>query len=216
MNPPLAQRLAAAPVAVDGRGARLKLKSLLGAEGFASARDLAEAKRARALLTGIADHSPYLWTLITEDPARAARLLLQDADFPRSALYCLTRMERALKTDHPVALGLAGIGHGLAHGLHQALIGLRPGIAEEHRVRKTRRHVARRQPLRPRHPVQIGTMDQLAGLLGDRRGQPRMCMPQRAGRDPGAKIQISPPRLVEQIGALPMRKSDIGPVIVRH
>jgi uncharacterized circularly permuted ATP-grasp superfamily protein/uncharacterized alpha-E superfamily protein len=30
--------------------------------------------------------------------ARAARLLLQDADFPRSALYCLTRMERALKT----------------------------------------------------------------------------------------------------------------------
>jgi uncharacterized circularly permuted ATP-grasp superfamily protein/uncharacterized alpha-E superfamily protein len=30
--------------------------------------------------------------------ARAARLLLQDADFPRSALYCLTRMERSLKT----------------------------------------------------------------------------------------------------------------------
>jgi hypothetical protein len=30
--------------------------------------------------------------------ARAARLLLQDDDFPRSALYCLTRMERALKT----------------------------------------------------------------------------------------------------------------------
>jgi hypothetical protein len=30
--------------------------------------------------------------------ARTARLLLQDADFPRSALYCLTRMERALRT----------------------------------------------------------------------------------------------------------------------
>jgi len=86
MNPPLAQRLAAAPVAVDGRGARLKLKSLLGAEGFASARDLAEAKRARALLTGIADHSPYLWTLITEDPARAARLLSQPAEDSLDAL----------------------------------------------------------------------------------------------------------------------------------
>jgi uncharacterized circularly permuted ATP-grasp superfamily protein/uncharacterized alpha-E superfamily protein len=30
--------------------------------------------------------------------ARTARLLLQDVDFPRSALYCLTRMERALRT----------------------------------------------------------------------------------------------------------------------
>ena len=30
--------------------------------------------------------------------ARAARLVLQDVDFPRSALYCLTRMERALRT----------------------------------------------------------------------------------------------------------------------
>jgi uncharacterized circularly permuted ATP-grasp superfamily protein/uncharacterized alpha-E superfamily protein len=29
---------------------------------------------------------------------RAARLLLQDVDFPRSALYCLTRMERTLAT----------------------------------------------------------------------------------------------------------------------
>ena len=69
MKAPLAQRLVSAPVVADGRGARLKLKTLLGAEPFA------ESKRGRALLRGIADHSPYLWNLITEDAARAARLL---------------------------------------------------------------------------------------------------------------------------------------------
>ena len=50
---------------------------------FAAALEISERKTVRDLLLGLADHSPYLWSLISEDPARAARLLNQS---PESAL----------------------------------------------------------------------------------------------------------------------------------
>jgi glutamate-ammonia-ligase adenylyltransferase len=86
MKQTLAQRLVAAPFVVDGRSALEKLRGLLGTEALAPTRHFAEDKRTRALLTGIADHSPYLWTLIAEDFARAARLLSQP---PEDALDLL-------------------------------------------------------------------------------------------------------------------------------
>ena len=56
--------------------------------GFASARQIAGAAPIRDLLLGIADHSPYLWSLATEDPARLARLLLRS---PEDSLDALDR-----------------------------------------------------------------------------------------------------------------------------
>ena len=53
-------------------------------------------------------------------------------------------------------------------------------------------------------------------LLGDRRDEMRMPMPQRAGGDARAEIKETSPRAVEQIGTFTMLESKVGPVVVRH
>ena len=86
MNRSLAERLVAAPRLSAPAAARRKLDTLAAAP---EARDLAPllgAGRTRDLLLGLAEHSPYLWTLATEDPARLARLLGHP---PQSALEAL-------------------------------------------------------------------------------------------------------------------------------
>ena len=75
MSGSLAQRLVAAPRCASLAAARRLFKALLDEPSFASARDLAGLAPVRDLLLGLADHSPYLWALIGEDSARAARLL---------------------------------------------------------------------------------------------------------------------------------------------
>jgi glutamate-ammonia-ligase adenylyltransferase len=75
MKRSLAERVAAGPRLSDSAAARRKLEALVAApeaEGLAS---LLATGAGRALLLGLADHSPYLWTLATEDPARLVRLL---------------------------------------------------------------------------------------------------------------------------------------------
>ncbi len=75
MSPSLAESLLAAPRLAAPAAARRKLAALAAEP---QARDLVpalERDRVRDLLLGLADHSPYLWTLVTEDPARLARLL---------------------------------------------------------------------------------------------------------------------------------------------
>ncbi len=64
MNAPLSERLEAAPVVDDPAAAAQRLVSL---------GDIPE--QARALILGVAHHSPYLRALIGENPARALRLL---------------------------------------------------------------------------------------------------------------------------------------------
>ncbi len=86
MNRSLAERLVAAPRLSAPAAARRKLDTLAAAP---EARDLAPllgAGRTRDLLLGLSEHSPYLWTLATEDPARLARLLGHP---PQSALEAL-------------------------------------------------------------------------------------------------------------------------------
>jgi glutamate-ammonia-ligase adenylyltransferase len=83
MSPSLAESLVAAPRLAAPAGARRKLAALAvepQAAGLVPAlgRDIV-----RDLLLGLADHSPYLWTLVTEDPARLARLLARP---PRESL----------------------------------------------------------------------------------------------------------------------------------
>ena len=55
---------------------------------------LVERKATRELLLGVADHSPFLWSLIEEDPARLARLL---AAPPEDALDAADRRRRDAK-----------------------------------------------------------------------------------------------------------------------
>jgi [glutamine synthetase] adenylyltransferase / [glutamine synthetase]-adenylyl-L-tyrosine phosphorylase len=72
----LAHRIAAAPPLSDKRRAEARLNDLLSdANGAALAPLLAEHDTARALLLALADHSPFLWGLVTRDPALVGRLL---------------------------------------------------------------------------------------------------------------------------------------------
>jgi [glutamine synthetase] adenylyltransferase / [glutamine synthetase]-adenylyl-L-tyrosine phosphorylase len=75
MSASLAERLVEAPRLAAPAAARRRLASLTeGADGAALQEALA-SKRVRDLLIGLADHSPYLWKLAAEDPARLHRLL---------------------------------------------------------------------------------------------------------------------------------------------
>src|SRR5271157_4894169 len=75
MTATLAESLVDAPRLSAPAEARRRLASLVET---ASAADLApefERGRTRDCLLGLADHSPYLWALVREDPARLVRLL---------------------------------------------------------------------------------------------------------------------------------------------
>ena len=75
MTATLAESLVDAPRLSAPAEARRRLAALLGTSSSAKlAREL-ERGRTRDVLLGLADHSPYLWALIQEDPARLVRLL---------------------------------------------------------------------------------------------------------------------------------------------
>ncbi len=71
----LADRIVAAPRLADAATARRRLAGLLDEEAAAPLSAFVERKKVRDLLLGLADHSPYLWTLIAGGPERLARLL---------------------------------------------------------------------------------------------------------------------------------------------
>ena len=74
MSAALANLVRAAPRLASPAIARRRLAALLQeADGAALAELLAQAPL-RDLILGLADHSPYLWGLVVEDPARLARL----------------------------------------------------------------------------------------------------------------------------------------------
>ncbi len=83
MNAPLAQRLRQAPRLASPSAARRKLDAWLAEPRAAEFRAAFDQPAVRALLLGIADHSPYLWGLIEKNPARLARLL---AEAPEAAV----------------------------------------------------------------------------------------------------------------------------------
>jgi [glutamine synthetase] adenylyltransferase / [glutamine synthetase]-adenylyl-L-tyrosine phosphorylase len=71
----LAQRLRSAPRLSRPAAARKRLAHLLGDPRATALGALAAAPGVSDLLLGLADHSPYLWGLIAENPGRLARLL---------------------------------------------------------------------------------------------------------------------------------------------
>ena len=86
----LLERLCKAPRPADLRAARAKLADLLGHDDLAM--QLAERPALRDLLLGIADHSPFLWGLIRQDPSRLRALVAQA---PEDALQRILDTMRA-------------------------------------------------------------------------------------------------------------------------
>jgi glutamate-ammonia-ligase adenylyltransferase len=118
----LADRIVAAPRCGEIAIPRRRLAELIRATGFARSRQIPGAAAVRDLLLGIADHSPYLWSLATEDPERAARLLLRPPEATLDASIAgvealrfadeseLMRALRRAKRESALLIALADIG----------------------------------------------------------------------------------------------------------
>ena len=76
----LAERLIGAPRLSAPAEARRRLASLVETPSAADLAPELGRGRTRDVLLGLADHSPYLWALIKQDPARLARLLRNPPD----------------------------------------------------------------------------------------------------------------------------------------
>jgi [glutamine synthetase] adenylyltransferase / [glutamine synthetase]-adenylyl-L-tyrosine phosphorylase len=101
MSPSLAESLLAAPRLASPAAARRKLAAL-GAGPEASALVPALQRNAvRDLLLGLADHSPYLWALVTEDPPRLAGILARP---PRESLDAVVAALAARRDDDEAEL----------------------------------------------------------------------------------------------------------------
>jgi len=118
----LAERLVAAPRLAEPAMARRRLAGLLAEEAAAPLAGLVERKKARDLLLGLADHSPYLWALVSENPARLARLLAASPEASLDALIAaiaarrdqseaeLMRALRQAKREAALLIALADLG----------------------------------------------------------------------------------------------------------
>ncbi|HEY1943620.1 MAG TPA: bifunctional [glutamine synthetase] adenylyltransferase/[glutamine synthetase]-adenylyl-L-tyrosine phosphorylase [Roseiarcus sp.] len=122
MTRPLAERLVDAPVLAAPSQARRRLDALL-AEPEAAGLDAIAARRgAGDLLLGLADHSPYLWSLASEDPQRLVRLLRSPPEAALDALLgalaarrdadeaALMQALRRAKREAALLIALADIG----------------------------------------------------------------------------------------------------------
>src|ERR1700684_1669582 len=101
MTATLAESLVDAPRLSAPAEARHRLAALLATSSSAKlAREL-ERGRTRDVLLGIADHSPYLWTLVQEDPARLVRLLKHP---PADSLDALVQTLLSRRDEHEADL----------------------------------------------------------------------------------------------------------------
>jgi glutamate-ammonia-ligase adenylyltransferase len=118
----LADLIRAAPRQANAAAARRRLAALMqGADSEPLVEFLSRAP-IRDLVLGLADHSPYLWGLIAEDPARLARLLAAPPQQPLDRLVAdldgrrdggeaeLMRALRRAKHESALLIALADIG----------------------------------------------------------------------------------------------------------
>ncbi len=89
MDEPLWKSFRTAPKCADPKAARRKIADLPNEPLLAQ---MLETKPFRALLEGLADHSPYLWRLASADPQRLARLA---SDAPHVTLEGLLAKAKA-------------------------------------------------------------------------------------------------------------------------
>ena len=90
-SPSLALRICKAPKLADARAARSKLADLDACEELQAM--LADAPALRDLLLGVADHSPFLWRLMRQDPQRLVALLAASTD------HALDKVLRTLRDE---------------------------------------------------------------------------------------------------------------------
>jgi glutamate-ammonia-ligase adenylyltransferase len=122
MTAALAESLIDAPRLSTPAEAGRRLASLIETPSGGDLAPVVSRGRTRDVLLGLADHSPYLWTLVREDPRRLVRLLSRP---PAESLDALTRalaerldddeagLMRALrraKRESALLIGLADIG----------------------------------------------------------------------------------------------------------
>jgi glutamate-ammonia-ligase adenylyltransferase len=86
MSATLAEGLVDAPRLSAPAEARRRLAALLDTPSAAELAPQLERGRTRDVLLGLADHSPYLWALVQEDPDRLVRLLMRPPDESLDAL----------------------------------------------------------------------------------------------------------------------------------
>ena len=101
MSAALADLIRAAPRLAAPAAARRRLAALAAEPAAAALADSLALGPVRDLTLGLADHSPYLWGLVAEDPERLARLL---AAPPEAALDRLVASVAALRVDGEAAL----------------------------------------------------------------------------------------------------------------
>ena len=114
----LRARLRAASVLSDPEAAAARLNDA-GPTLGASAQD----ERVRALLLGLADHSPFLWHLVAREPERLVRLLKTEPEAAHAAIVARQRMAgreadparvatilRRNRAEHALLVALADIG----------------------------------------------------------------------------------------------------------
>ncbi len=114
MSGTLAERIVDAPRLAAPAEARRRLSALTREPEAAGLAEAVDNERVRTLLLGLADHSPYLWTLVTEDPARLARLLGRPPD---EALDSLLSAIDAQRDDDE-----AGLMRALRHAKREAAL----------------------------------------------------------------------------------------------
>jgi glutamate-ammonia-ligase adenylyltransferase len=122
MSPSLADGLAAAPRLASAAAARRKLAALAADQAASPLVPMLERAEVRDLLLGLADHSPYLWTLVSEDPARLVRLLAAPPHVSLDAILAvlaarrdadeaeLMRALRSAKREAALLVALADLG----------------------------------------------------------------------------------------------------------
>ena len=120
-------------------------------------------------------------------------------------------VERAFEGDDAVALGMAVGGLVLPHHLDDAFHRLGAGIGEKHLVGEGHGAQPVGQPLALRDAVEVGDVDDLLGLLGDRLDHLRMRMAERIDRDAGGEIEIAVAVGRGQPDALAPLESEVDP-----
>src|ERR1700727_463323 len=101
MTATLAESLVDAPKLSAPAEARRRLAAFLKTSSSAALPLELERGRTRDVLLGIADHSPYLWTLVQEDPARLIRLLKRP---PADSLDALVQKLLSRRDEHEADL----------------------------------------------------------------------------------------------------------------
>ena len=101
MTATLAESLVDAPKLSAPAEARRRLAAFLKTSSSAALPLELERGRTRDVLLGIADHSPYLWTLVQEDPARLVRLLKRP---PADSLDALVQKLLSRRDEHEADL----------------------------------------------------------------------------------------------------------------